>query len=82
LNYYAERFVKSIKSECLDHLILSSVKHLEYVIEQCCAYYHHEWIHQGVGQIIELKHPIDERAEIVCIERMGGLLKSYHMLAA
>jgi hypothetical protein len=28
LNCYAERFVKSIKSECLDHLILSSVKHL------------------------------------------------------
>ena len=32
LNCYAERLVKSIKSECLNHLILSSVKHLEYVI--------------------------------------------------
>ncbi|TKJ32112.1 MAG: hypothetical protein CEE38_23660 [Planctomycetes bacterium B3_Pla] len=82
LNCYAERFVKSIKSECLDHLILSSVKHLENVIEQYCEYYHHERIHQGVGRIIEPKHPIDERAEIVCIERLGGLLKSYHRLAA
>jgi hypothetical protein len=59
LNCYAERFVKSIKSECLDHLILSSVKHLEYVIEQYCAYYHHERIHQGVGRIIGPKHMTD-----------------------
>ncbi len=82
LNCYAERFVKSIKSECSDHLILSSAKHLEYVAEQYCAYYHHERIHQGVGRIIEPKHPVAEKAEIVCIERLGGLLKSYHRLAA
>ena len=59
LNCCAERFVKSIKSECLDHLTLSSVKHLGYVAGQYCAYYHHERIHQGVGQIIEPKHTID-----------------------
>jgi len=82
LNCYAERFVKSIKSECLDHLILSSVKHLEYVIEQYCAYYHHERIHQSLDRIIEPKHALDDKAEIVCIERLGGLLKSYHRLAA
>jgi len=82
LNCFAERFIKSIKSECLDHLILSSVKHLDYVIEQYCEYYHHERIHQGVGRIIEPQHPIDERAEIVSIKRLGGLLKSYHRLVA
>ena len=82
LNCYAERFVKSIKSECLDHLILSSVKQLEYVIEQYCSYYHHERIHQSLNRIIEPKHAIGERAEIFCVERLGGLLKSYHRLAA
>jgi putative transposase len=82
LNCYAERSVKSIKSECLNHVILSSVKHLEYVIEQYCAYYHHERIHQDVGRIIEPKHAIDDTADIVCVERLGGLLKSYHRLAA
>jgi hypothetical protein len=82
LNCYAERFVKSVKSECLDHLILSSVKQLEYVLGQYSEYYHHERIHQGVGRIIEPRHPIDDIAEIVCIERLGGLLKSYHRLAA
>ena len=82
LNAYAERFVKSVKSECLDHLILSSVEQLEYVLGQYQQYYHHERIHQSLGRIIEPKHKIDDSTEIQCIERLGGLLKSYHRLAA
>ena len=82
LNCYAERYVKSVKSECLDYLILSSVEQLEYVLGQYSEYYHHERIHQSLDRIIEPKHPIDDTAEIVCIERLGGLLKSYHRLAA
>jgi putative transposase len=82
LNCYAERYVKSVKSECLDHLILSSVGQLEYVLEQYSEYYHHERIHQSLDRIIEPKHAVDDTAEIVCIERLGGLLKSYHRLAA
>ena len=82
LNAYSERFVKSVKYECLNHLILSSVQQLEYVLEQYCQYYHHERIHQSLGRIIEPKHNVDDNAEIQCIERLGGLLKSYHRLAA
>ena len=82
LNPYAERFVKSVKSECLNYLILSSVEQLEYVLKNYCDYYHHERIHQSLGRIIEPIHRIDNSAEIACIERLGGLLKSYHRLAA
>ena len=82
LNAYAERFVKTIKSECLGHLILSSVEQLEYVLDEFSQYYHHERIHQSPGRIIEPKHKIDPDADIQCIERLGGLLKSYHRLAA
>ena len=82
LDAYSERFVKSVKYECLNHLILSSVQQLEYVLEQYCQYYHHERIHQSLGRIIEPKHNVDDNAEIQCIERLGGLLKSYHRLAA
>jgi putative transposase len=82
LNPYAERFVKSVKEECLNHLILSSVKQLEYAVNQYCEYYHHERIYQSLERIIEPIHKINEDAEIVCIERIGGLLKSYHRLAA
>jgi transposase InsO family protein len=82
LNCYAERYVKTVKSECLDHLILSSVEQLEYVLQEFGEYYHRERIHQSLGRIIEPKHSIEETAEIVCVERLGGLLKSYHRLAA
>ena len=82
LNCYAERFLWSIRHECLNKMIIFDERHLGYVIGQYCAYYHHEQIHQGVGRIIEPRHPIDDTADIVCVERLGGLLKSYHRLAA
>jgi putative transposase len=82
LNSIAERFVKTVKYECLNYLILSSVKQLEYTLNHFQQYYHHERIHQALGRIIEPKHEIDDTSEVVCIERLGGLLKSYHRLAA
>ncbi len=82
LNSIAERFVKTVKYECLNYLILSSVEQLEYTLSQYQLYYHHERIHQSLDRIIEPKQSIDEKSEIVCIERLGGLLKSYHRLAA
>jgi transposase InsO family protein len=81
LNAHAERFVRSIKEECLDHLILSSEEQLRYVLNEYLEYYHHERIHQGIHRIIEPRHERNQ-GEIICIERLGGLLKSYHRQAA
>jgi putative transposase len=81
LNAHAERFVRSVKEECLDHLILSSEDQLRYVLGEYLRYYHHERIHQGLHRIIEPQHE-GNRGEIICIERLGGLLKSYHRKAA
>jgi len=58
------------------------VEQLEYVLQEFGEYYHQERIHQSLGRIIEPKHSIEDTAEIVCVERLGGLLKSYHRLAA
>jgi putative transposase len=81
LNAHAERFVRSVKEECLDHLILSSEDQLRYVLGEYLKYYHHEWIHQGLHRIIEPQRGGDQ-GEIICIERLGGLLRSYHRKAA
>ena len=81
LNPHAERFVRSIKEECLGHLILSSEDQLRYVLSEYLQYYHHERIHQGLGRIIEPQHE-GNHGEIFCIEHLGGLLKSYHRKAA
>jgi hypothetical protein len=81
LNSHAERFVRSVREEGLDHLILSSEDQLRYVLAEYLQYYHHERIHQGLGRIIEPQHE-GNQGEIICIERLGGLLKSYHRKAA
>ena len=59
-----------------------TMAYIEYVLGQYSEYYHHERIHQSLDRMIEPKHMIDDTAEIVCLERLGGLLKSYHRLAA
>ena len=82
LNAYAERFVRTIKYECLNHLILPNIKTLDYAISEFQQYYHHERIHQGIDKVIDPKYELNESAEIQTIERLGGLLKSYHRLAA
>ena len=81
LNAYAERFVRSIKEECLDRLILLSEDQLRYVLSEYLKYYHHERIHQGLNRIIEPQHE-GCQGDIICIERLGGLLRSYHREAA
>ena len=45
------------------------------------THYHHERIHQGINRIIEPRYGGND-GEIVCIDRLGGLLKSYHREAA
>ena len=61
--------------------ILSSEDQLRYVLSEYLLYYHHERIHQGLNQIIEPQRE-GNQGEIICIERLGGLLKSYHRQAA
>jgi len=84
LNCYAERFVLSIKSECLNRLILLGEKHLRLVVAEYVRHYHVERHHQGLGgQLIEP----DETAwrntgRVACRERLGGLLRYYYREAA
>lgn len=81
LNPHPERFVRSVREECLDHLILSSKEQLRCVLAEYLQYYHHERIHQGLHRIIEPRHE-GHQGEIICIKCVGGLLKSYPRKAA
>jgi transposase InsO family protein len=46
-NAHAERFVRSIKEECLDRVVLISEQHLRHTVAEFVAHYHHERPHQG-----------------------------------
>lgn len=69
--------MRSIKEECLNKMILFGEEHLRRCIDQYLAHYHRERNHQGLGnQLIDPDQAI-ETGEIVCSERLGGLLKFY-----
>ena len=80
LNPFVERFVRTIKSECLDKMLIFGEKHLRYCTEQFIIHYHTERPHQGIGNNIIDPQPQGD-GEIVCHERLGGLLKSYRRAA-
>ena len=83
LNAFAERFVRSIKSECLDQLILVGERSLWRAVEEFCAHYHEERNHQGLeNKLIEADFGVSESGELICRRRLGGLLRYYHREAA
>ena len=80
LNCFAERWVRSIKDECLSKLILFGEASLRRALAQFGSHFHEERPHQGKGNVIlfpssEANH-VD--GPIHCRERLGGLLKYYH----
>jgi len=85
LNAYAERWVLSVKSEALDHLILVGEKQVRRVLGEYLAHYHEERAHQGIGgQIIRPGTPLgaDPEGHVACRTRLGGPLRYYHRPAA
>ena len=80
-NAYAERFVLSIKLECLNRMFFFGESSLRRAIAAYMEHYHTERAHQGLGN-----ERIDGSAgssvgEIRCRERLGGILKSYYRAA-
>ena len=49
LNAYAERFVRSIKDECLNRMIFIGEASLRRAVREFMAHYHAERGHQGLG---------------------------------
>jgi len=86
LNAFAERWVKSVKDDCLSKLILFGEASLRRTLREYLVHYHVERNHQGKGNV--LLFPTATKAEnradgsFGCKERLGGLLKYYHREAA
>ena len=80
LSCIVERFIRSIKSECLDRMLIFGERHLEYVIKEYMEHYHTERAHQGIGNEI-IEPPPKGQGKIICQERLGGLLNFYRRAA-
>jgi hypothetical protein len=87
LNSYAERWVLTVKSECLWKLILVGEQSLWNALKQFVEHYHEERNHQGLDNVIPFaKKALDEddvnSGPIQRRDRLGGLLKFYYREAA
>ena len=81
-NAHAERFVRSIREECLDRLVLFGERRLLRVLDEFVTHYHLERNHQGLGHelIVPETRPL-RGTRVRCRERLGGLLRYYHRTA-
>ena len=84
LNAYAERFVRSIKSECLGRMIPLGECHLRSSVAEYVDHYHDERNHQGLDNCLIAKQRDDPDLNNVveCRARLGGLLNYYYRAAA
>jgi hypothetical protein len=79
LNAFAERWVRSVKEECLSQLILFGERSLRRVLTDFAAHYHGERNHQGKGNALLFPAPTTNasRRSVYCRKRLGGLLRYY-----
>jgi len=79
-NAHIERFMRSIKDDCLNRLILFGERSLEKAITSYLLYYHRERNHQGLdSQIIEPTPEVGlTSGRVVRRDRLGGLLRFYY----
>jgi putative transposase len=84
LNAFAERWVRSVKEECLSKLILFGEGSLRRALTEFVEHYHVERNHQGKGNLIlfsSAEIPPTAGPLIRCNRRLGGLLKHYSRAA-
>jgi hypothetical protein len=84
LNAYAERWVRSVKEECLCKVILFGERSLRRALSEYVGHYHAERNHQGKGNVLLFPRSANTRRDghVQCRERLGGLLRYYHQEAA
>ena len=86
-NSICERFMGSVRRECLDHILILSERHLHRVIGEYVAYFNRARPHQGIGQRIPdppediLSADMELSSRIVGYPVLGGLHHDYRRIA-
>ena len=83
-NAYAERFVRTVRNECLDWLLIIGRRHLEKVLRTYIQHYNQERPHRGLAlqppEPIPVKQP--PSGDVRRRDHLGGLLHEYYRAAA
>ena len=83
-NSLAERFVGTLRRECLDHLLITGEQHLRKILDEYARHYNGHRPHQALKQRPPLHEPgqaIDMTARIERRPAVGGLISEYRRAA-
>jgi putative transposase len=83
-NSYAERFVGTLRRECLDHVLILGERHLRSVLAEYARHYNGHRPHQALQQeppLCEPGHAVDITARIERRQVLGGLISEYRRVA-
>ncbi|MFT5432873.1 MAG: putative transposase [Myxococcota bacterium] len=86
MNPICERYLGSVRRECLDHIVILNEAHLSRVLEAYAhVYFNKARPHQGLGQRIPANEPVEPPNEttaiVVAIPVLGGLHHDYRRAA-
>jgi len=82
-NAFAERWVRSVREECLDRLLITNEAHLRRVLTEYVAYFNKAQPHQGLDQQCPI--PIERGRKDGPVHRrdvLGGIIHDYYREAA
>ena len=86
MNAFAERWVKTVRAECTDRMLITSDRHLHVVLDQYTEHYNAGRTHQGHG--LSLRAPLDDpdvipfpAQRIIRTKILGGLIDEYDAAA-
>jgi transposase InsO family protein len=81
-NVHAERFVRSVKEECLNRVIPLGERHLRRTLAEFLVHYHRERNHQGLcNDPIDSVRDQHDSGSVRRRQRIGGLLSCYYRAA-
>jgi len=83
LNAHAERWVRTVREECLDRVIVLNDSHLRWVLREFIRYYNSRRPHRSLN-LRPPEGPVSssEEGAVLCRRVLGGLINDYHRQAA
>ncbi len=83
-NPYAERFIGSLRRECLDHIIVFNEASLRHILKAYFEYYEHSRTHLALEKDAPVSRAVEPREAGIVIElpQVGGLHHRYERRAA
>jgi putative transposase len=82
-NAFAERFVRTVRQDCLDHLLIVSHRHLEALLAEYVRHYNEARPHRGLQLVPPLPRPPTSAADgkVIRYDVLGGIIHEYERAA-